>query len=312
MDEKTDIIKQIFWDYDSSLQIKSISRPTDGYTNSVYFITFSNDCNVELVLKFLEPGNNTEVVFYRLLHQNAVDSFPVPKVLKHDSILQSYYISSKLSGLPLSQLWDSMTHKQRLETYRKLGTLVGQLHSQFTYDKCRYLQGQQFHSWKDMFSDRIEKQITQFKGTMFEELGNVIYEYLVQNIHLIDYHIVPRLLHMDLHCANILMINTEITGILDAADALIGHNEYELMRIEKGHFEETENAEYRNEFMCSYTNYVKLDDGYEKRRRFYSLSRELVGMKCLLDYDNQYAQSGSVEQDMKNIENKIKSIIKTN
>jgi len=54
--------------------------------------------------------------------------------------------------------------------------------------------------------------------------------------------------------------------------------------------------------------HVKLD-GYEERRRFYSLSRELVGMRCLLDYGNDYAQNGSIEQDMKKIEEKVKSII---
>jgi fructosamine-3-kinase len=285
MDEKTDIIKQIFLDYDSSLQIKTISRPINGYSNSVYFITFLNNSSLELVLKFIKPGDNTEVIFY----QYTTNYFPVPKVLKSDSINRNYYISSKLSGLPLSQLLDSMTHEQRLETYRELGTFVGQLHSKYTYERCGYLQDQSFHKWKDMFSNIIEKQIAQFKRTMFEELGDTIYKYLIDNMHLIDYDIVPRLLHMDLHCGNILMLNTKITGILDAEDALIGHNEYELMRIEKGHFEENGSDDYRDQFLSNYTNYVKLDDGYEERRRLYSLSRELVGMKCLMIYREQYA-----------------------
>jgi len=309
MDEKHDIIRQIFCEYDDSLQIKTISRPTDGYSNSVYFITFVNDLHEELVLKFIKPGDITEIVFYERVRQNAMDYFPVPNILKYDAIIRNYYISSKLCGLPLSQLWDSMTNEQRLETYREFGTLVGRLHSKFTYEKCGYLQGQQFHSWQDMFRNIIEKQVAQFKGTIFEELSNTIYKHLIQHIHLLDYQIIPRLLHMDLHCANILMINTKITGILDAEEALIGHNEYELMRIEKGHFEEAEDAKYRNEFISSYTSYVKLDDGYEERRRFYSLSRELVGMRCLLDYGNDYAQNGSIEQDMKKIEEKVKSII---
>ncbi len=45
------------------------------------------------------------------------------------------------------------------------------------------------------------------------------------------------------------------------------------MRIEKGHFQESSSGGYRDQFISSYTNYVKLDDGYEERRRFYSLSR---------------------------------------
>jgi fructosamine-3-kinase len=204
-----------------------------------------------------------------------------------------------------------MKHGQRLVIYRELGTLVGQLHSKCSYEQCGYLEGQRFHNWKDMFGNIIERQATQFKGTMFQELGTTIHKYLIKNMHLIDYDIVPRLLHMDLHCGNILvLIKTKITGILDAEDALIGHNEYELMRIEKGHYEEQNNSDdYRKEFMSSYTNYVKLDDGYEERRRFYPLSRELVGMKCLLDYGDIYAQNGSVEEERKNTEDKIKHII---
>ncbi|CAF4093241.1 unnamed protein product [Adineta steineri] len=309
MNDKIDIIKQIFWDYDNSLKIKSISRPVDGYSNSVYFVTFFNSSNLELIIKFTKPDDITEVTFYQLLHQDSTNYLPVPKVFKYDSIVRNYYISSKLPGLPLSQLYDSRTHIQRLEIYQELGTLVGQLHSKYTYEKCGYLQDQSFHTWKDMFSDIIKKQIVQFNGTMFEELANTIHKYLIQNMHLIDYNIVPRLLHMDLHCANILILDIKITGILDAEDAIFGHNEYELMRIEKGHFEETDSTDYRNAFMSSYTNYVKLDNGYEERRRLYSLSRELVGMRCLIDYGDQYVQNGSVEQEKKNIEDKIKCII---
>jgi len=84
------------------------------------------------------------------------------------------------------------------------------------------------------------------------------------------------------------------------------------MRIEKGDFQEIDSAKYRNEFMSSYTNYVKLDYGYKERRRLYSLSRELVGMKCLMNYGDHYAQNGSVEQEKKNIADKIKYIIKMN
>ena len=85
-----------------------------------------------------------------------------------------------------------------------------------------------------------------------------------------------------------------------------------LMRIEKGHFEGADTDEYRHQFISNYANYVKLDNGYEERRRLYSLSRELVGMKCLIDYGDQYAQNGSVEQKKKSIEVKVKYIIQMN
>ncbi|CAF1285370.1 unnamed protein product [Didymodactylos carnosus] len=148
-------------------------------------------------------------------------------------------------------------------------------------------------------------------------IPKAIHGYLLKNMHLIDYEIISRLLHMDLHPGNIL-INFGcdqdcfpiICGLLDIEDALIGHNEYELMRIEKGSFEDAQDSdEYRTKFLSAYTKYVKLDDGYELRRPFYSLSRELVGMKCLLEYGLKYTQAESVEEHMKNIELKIRKTI---
>ncbi|CAF1086105.1 unnamed protein product [Adineta ricciae] len=299
MTEKSDLIKQIISEYDCSLEIKSISRPKDGYSNSVYLITFANNSQVELVVKFTKPDEVTEVIFYRLTSES---HFPVPKIFKS---VENYYIASKLPGVSLSQVLDSLTHEQRVDIYRQLGAFVGQLHAKYTFDKCAYLNNQYFSSWKEMFRHTIEKQILQFKGTIFEELGNKIHQHLTRNIHMIDYEITPRLLHMDLHCGNILVSNGQLTGILDAEDALIGHNEYELMRIEKGHFE---GNEHRDDFLSSYTKYVKLDEGYEQRRWFYSLSREIVGMQCLIRFGEQYAQTGSLEEEKKIIEDKIQSI----
>ena len=312
MDDKTAVVEQIVHDYDSSLQIKITSRPLYGYSNSVYFVTFHDGSSADLVLKFTESGDNAEVLFYKLLKQSTAGYFPVPQMLKYDSTPLNYHISSKLPGLPLSEVLDTMTRERRLEIYRNLGAAVGQFHSKHTYEEVGYLNGQRFDRWKYMFSEIVEHQAMQFKGTMFEELATTVHKYLISNLHLIDNNIVPRLLHMDLHRGNILVLDTKITGILDAADALIGHNEYELMRIEKGHFEDESNGDdYRKAFMSSYANHMELDDGYAERRRIYSLSRELVGMKCLVDYGEKYAPNGSVEQARKDTEDKIRRMITT-
>ena len=310
MEERTTTIHQIVRDYNPSLQILEITRPLNGYSKSVYFLSCRTTSDVEFVFKFTKSDDATEVHFYQLLDRCTTFPFPVPRIFVSDSLIQNYYISSKLPGLPLSQLWNSMTHVQRLDIYRELGSLVGNLHSKYTYERCGYLQAEQFQGWKAMLTSIVEKQVRQFQGTILEKLANKIEKYLMGHMHLLDDNIVPRLLHMDLHAGNILVSEARITGILDAEDALIGHNEYELMRIEKGHFEnEAENEAYREEFMSSYQKLVTLDDGYEARRRLYSLSRELVGMQCLIDYGDEYASNGSVEQEKRNIEDKINHIV---
>lgn len=310
MAERTTTIHQILRDYDPSLQILEITRPLNGYSKSVYFLSCRTTSDVEFILKFIKPGNATEVLFYQLLDQCTTFSFREPRIFKSDSLVQNYYLSSKLPGLPLSKLWSSMTHVQRLNLYGELESLVGNLHSKYTYERCGCLQGEQFQSWKAMLSYIVEKQIRHFQGTILEKLADKIEKYLMGHMHLIDDNIVPRLLHMDLHAGNILVSEARITGILDAEDALVGHNEYELMRIEKGHFEnDSENEVYRKEFLSSYQKLVTLGDGNEARRRLYSLSRELVGMQCLISYGAEYASNGSVEQEKRNIEDKINHII---
>lgn len=305
MDEVTTQIHQILTDYDRSWAIRQITRPSNGLSKSVYFLSCCcSTADVELVLKFTKPGETTEVLFYQLLARSSAFPFPVPRILKFEA---HYYLSSKLIGLPFSQQWASLNDEQRVHIYRELGTLVGELHKRYTFERCGYLQGEQFPSWTVMLRGIVQKRVGKFQGTIFEELAKRIERYLVDHFSLIHEPIVPRLLHMDLHAGNILVTGTGITGLLDAEDALIGHNEYELMRIEKAHFGDDPSGEkYRQVFMSNYQTLIELDDGYEARRGFYSLTRELVGMQCLIEYGNEYA---SVEEEKQRIENNVEHII---
>jgi aminoglycoside phosphotransferase (APT) family kinase protein len=313
MDENRTIITRILNDFDRSLNILSITRPSDGYSNTVYFIRCSNNQYQiqELVLKFIKPNDLTEISFYERIHQSMIDKFPVPKIIKYDLSSECFYLASKLPGIPLSHSFTTLTNEQQLELYRQFGNLVGQLHAKQTYDQCGYLEGNKFSTWTSMFKSIVEEQTKRFQGTFFEKLAQDIKQYLINHLKWIDQQIIPRLLHMDLHCGNILVENGKITGILDAEDAMIGHNEYELMRIEKGHFEENSPTDqiYREIFMFTYQQHVRLDDDYQKRRPFYSLSRELVGMECLLNYGERYTQNGSIEEEKNKMETNIRKLL---
>jgi fructosamine-3-kinase len=137
-----------------------------------------------------------------------------------------------------------------------------------------------------MHDEIIKSRLEFFKNTEFEYLIKDIITYFEKYSFLINYKVKPRLLHLDLNRGNILVKDNVITGIIDVEESLIGHNEYDLMRTEI-HFE---NEELRTIFFKEYEKYVKLDEGYEKRRPFYSLSRSLVAIRTLILWKDSFSE----------------------
>ena len=116
--------------------------------------------------------------------------------------------------------------------------------------------------------------------TKFSDLAEPIAAWFAGHDGLLDDTITPRILHMDLHRSNILVSAEQITGIVDVEESVIGHNEYDLMRLELAHFGDGEDA-LREAFFHGYGAHMTLDTGYDRRRPFYEMSRMLVGLRCL-------------------------------
>lgn len=74
--------------------------------------------------------------------------------------------------------------------------------------------------------------------------------------NLIDYSIIPRLLHIDLNQKNIFVKEDKISGIIDFDDAFVGHNEEDLMRTEGANF--ADNEQLKQSFFRGYTEIIKL------------------------------------------------------
>ncbi|MFC1731877.1 hypothetical protein ACFL6I_16280, partial [candidate division KSB1 bacterium] len=56
---------------------------------------------------------------------------------------------------------------------------------------------------------------------------------------------------------------------------------------------------------------VNLDEGYEERRPFYSLSRALVGVRCLVLWKSRYTKKAYLKEK-KWVRNHINKIIQQN
>ena len=319
-------IPDILKAYRADLRAGSIQPAKSGYNNPVFIVETSG--GPDLVLRVIHSTESwkvhKEAAVYRLFEQQQI---PTARILKVDSsrtlIPYDYMISEKLAGSSLSSQWEALSPKDLLSIYAELGDCLARIHSvpfdRFgdvqpagggfsagpAYELAGFDPGP-FSQWKRMFIEIIRARLQSLKGTAFDELRPQVLRYFQDNIGLIDYPIVPRLLHLDLHGGNVFVEQDHVTGILDVEEALIGHNEYDLMRTELGNFDET-TPDRREAFFAAYTRRIPLDPGCEQRRPFYRLSRTLVQARCLVQFKDAY--SADLARDVKETREEILHLI---
>ena len=326
-----EVINLIIKNYNSNNKILSITDIKHGVANPVFIIKTQNE---DIVLRVLNPiaGDwkpQKEKIVYKLLKEKNI---PIPETLKIDTskkiIPYNYILSKKLEGKSFTEAHENMADKNKEKVVKQLGEYLGRIHST-TFNKFGDVNEEEdkvvvgpanelheisneinvgpYKSWKEMHNEILKSLFHYFKNTEIEYLLKPIQKYFKENEHLIDYKITPRLLHLDLNRGNMFVKNDAITGIFDVEGALIGHNEYDLMRTEL-HFE---NDKLRNIFFNEYTKHITLDEGYEQRRAFYSLSRTLIGVRCLALWGSGYSKE-HYENEKNYIINHITKILKTN
>jgi len=318
------IIHKIFHQFDKNLNIIKIRKAQKGYNSLVYFVNCENSKGFVIKFGFDDSqlrNFEKEILFAKILKNSEI---PFPKILlleKSKEIVPHYYmIMEKLIGDSMSNVLEKLGNNEKIKLYKDFAEIVGKLNS-FTFEKFGEISLKRntiiagrisifddvgpFDSWKDMFLKIVFHDTEKFKNSVLEKYIDKIRKYFEKNIDLLNYKITPRLLHMDLHPGNIYVFEGKISGIIDFDGSLIGHNEYELMRIEKGHFDE-ENKIFYNDFIKIYSDIIPLDEGYEERRGFYSLSRELVQSNCLIEYGKKY--SDNLERDFEELGHVFESL----
>ena len=294
------------------LTLRSVRRPKSGLTGSVFILTTVPGASVLKVSD--DPASDwklaKERIVYGLLRERGI---PTPSVLVTDLsrnlVPFAYTLSEHLPGLTFSQAYAGMSVAERLGIYSQLGDLLGRMHSltfglfgdvteedgKVTVGAAREIacdsneaDSGPFTAWREMHRQVVSGRLSFLSRTEFHDLTAAIARWFSDHEGLLDYPVTPRLLHVDLHMSNILVSEGKVSGILDVEEAVIGHNEYDLMRTELAHFGDGY-EEFQKAFFKGYAAHVTLDAGYEDRRPFYELSRSLVGLKCLVLYRERAA-----------------------
>lgn len=228
-----------------------------------------------------------------------------------------YLLMTEIQGKMLQDVLEDKEYSLE-KIYYDLGKKVAQIHSiefeEFgecidgkTVQEVSFLKGKgPFKYWHDMHLELVKDRLKHFKNTDFEQYVGPIIQWFEYNK--IKNNPTPTLLHEDLNKKNIFVKNNKVSGIIDVDDSYVGHYEEELMRIENGHFRE--NKELREHFMRGYTSVKKLEEGYEKRRKYYYLSRLLVHIKCIILYKEDYKKD--LEKEHKQIHEELREYLNDN
>ena len=308
-------VQAVLQTIDSRLALRQIQRPESGLTGSVYVLQTDRQ---DLILRVFPDAASAwkpekERVVYGLMRHLGI---PMPNVLKTDLscslLLFPYVVSERLPGRTLSQSYDAMTETQRVTIYRQLGDFLGRMHS-VSFDafgdvaerdgmvtvgpaweledgmEAGAVHPDPFATWREMHRQIVRRHLRFLGQTEFRDLVVPIETWFEAHEELLETAITPRLLHMDFHMGNVMVEGDVITGILDVEESLVGHNEFDLMRTELAHFRGDDVAAIQKAFFDAYAEHVMLDAGYARRKPFYELSRNLVGLRCLVLYGSRYS-----------------------
>ncbi len=310
-----DVVKKIFNTLDlaviSSSRIKTLS-------NYLYKVKTTQG-NYFLKIYFVDSRKAFKLAnLYDLLSKKGV---LVPSVLKYDEscslIEYPYLILSEVEGDLLIDVFQSFSRSDLERFYYDFGRVVGNIHS-IKFDKfgeCfdgKNVEGYSFidfkgpfDSWKDFFREIIKKRLSVLKNSELDDLVDPLKSWFESKLYLLDFDVVPSLIHEDLNQKNVFIKNGVVSGVIDFDDSFIGHSEEELMRLEGANF--SNNSLLKDSFFKGYTEIIKLDDGYEKRRIIYYLSRLIVHIRCVLEFREEYV--GDVSKELEIMRTEINNII---
>ena len=297
----------------------TLTIPIPTLANEVYYIQTNEE---NYYLKIFTDKNTKKI-------QKLVNIYNVlpdlsPKVISYslNDLENPYILLLEIKGMSFTDYTKHTSQEELEELYVNFGKTVATIHAiSFTefggYDGMQVTQYEElqnsktvtkygpFQTWKDMHKQIIKQRLEVLEGGYFKDILTDIKTYFHKHSAVIDYKIIPRLLHGDLNQKNVFVQNNQISGIIDFDDAFIGHTEEELMRIEGAHF--ADKPLLKESFFKGYTSILSLDGGFEQRRPFYYLSRLLVHMGCIQEFKETYVKD--IDAEVEKIIKEVRNII---
>lgn len=224
------------------------------------------------VLKLFPPycrhERDNEVAFLKTV-QTGLPDF-VPKVCHQGQFdLWSYFIMTRLPGVPLDTAWKTLTPKQQFSIIKQIADIVKTLHhinvDDITVPKP---------DWTQFIKTQRENCLTRQQKLGLDEKWLAEIEHFLGEVIFPDY--TERrtvLLHTEIMRQHIMIVinNSEVTvsGLIDFEPGMIGDFEYELASVLL--FVSGTDPKLFNIFLDHYNPELLLDDGLSKRILAYIL-----------------------------------------
>lgn len=231
------------------------------------------------VIKIFPPFHQSQFESERLVlkHLDGTLSVKTPS-LEHEGELLGwpYLIMSKLEGINLETLWETMSHNNKMVILRELGMLIQEVHALPTDG----LESIDCH-WQQFLEKQIANCVEQhqIKG-LSTALVQQIPTYLSSIKDVLPAIKKPVILTGEYTPMNFLVEQVDgiwhISGLIDFGDAMLGLPEYDLLG--PGAFLIQGDKQLLREFLMSY--------GYLPNEMTEELSHQLMALMLLHQYSN--------------------------
>jgi aminoglycoside phosphotransferase (APT) family kinase protein len=284
-DEFPHWLRAALTEIDPPLAPLTVSRPAEGIANEVLLVETGRGAVV--VKRYADVRvARREVAANSLMRANGVPAPVVLGVLPVDG--GTVVVCKRLPGVTWNVALAGLAEPDIERRYGALGEVVARIHGVIGAGHGVVDAGDAGRSWQEVHRAEAAARLEAMAGTEFSDLVLPVGRFLDEHEDRLEGSVVPRLLHMDLHGGNILVHEGEISGIVDAEEALFGHNEYDLMRLDLAHFRGVPPGR-KEAFMARYTAAIPLDTGSVNRARVYEVSRGLAWIASVIRNRGVYA-----------------------
>ncbi|WP_027631391.1 aminoglycoside phosphotransferase family protein [Clostridium hydrogeniformans] len=265
----------------------------------------NHDINRHLVYKVYTKGKNKILKIY--YKKNKIDNEVIALRLLEDTKVKSpknflsgefengdpWLLYDFIEGVTLKEVIKTMPEEKKEKLFEEIGRELGKLHSSYGGDYFgplgKVMKGEsKEHSYYNKSLNSIDeyRKVIETLDLPHKELIDSGFNYLYNNLNLINIEVKPTLCHGDYNERNILVKEDyegyTITSIIDFETNHLGNNEEDLVSLYLLSFRQ--NKDLERKFLKGYSKFETLYTDFNKRLKFYMI-KFILG-NCTWSYSN--------------------------
>ena len=267
-----------------------------GRAHQTFFVQTDSG---KYVLKVSEDDERFQVEAPAIRYLNSECNVAVPELMGFDNSKNRFDFMYFITGFELGENIDSfeaesgpkfryLSVERKKNLLNSAGRNLGRIHCQAGFDSFgtfysdeNSLEFKEKMSWPELFRKIIiEEQVGNFPER-FQDLKNIVKDFVGENINVVDGVSSPCLVHQDVRWPNMKVQGKTVSTIFDWERSISGHHEYDLFKAEESLIQVRSDGldeKYRQHFLKGYRKHMDLDTGWKQRRDFYLAVRPVEAL----------------------------------